>query len=44
MSMPLSSGQPLVLLSPWISYSLIYLLLSILLIALSIRAVKRADK
>jgi ABC-2 type transport system permease protein len=44
MSFSLSTGSPLILPSPWISYSVFYLLLSIILILLSVRAVKRVDK
>ena len=39
-----SSGPPLILPAPWISYSVFYLLLSVVLVSLSIRAVKRVDK
>ena len=44
MTLPLSTGGPLILPSPWISYSFFYLLFSLILILLSIRAVKRVDK
>jgi ABC-type transport system involved in multi-copper enzyme maturation permease subunit len=44
MTMPLSSGPPLVLPSPWIVYSVFCVLLSGILIMLSIRAVKRVEK
>lgn len=43
-SMTLSNGSPQILPSPWISYSVFYLLLSLLLIWLSIRAVRRVEK
>jgi hypothetical protein len=44
MSFSLSTGGPLILPSPWISYSVFYLLFSLMLILLSIRVVKRVDK
>jgi ABC-2 type transport system permease protein len=44
MALPLSTGGPLILPSPWISYSFFYLLFSVVLILLSVRAVKRVDK
>jgi ABC-2 type transport system permease protein len=44
MNLPLSTGGPLILPSPWISYSIFCVLLSALLIVLSIRAVKRVEK
>jgi len=43
-SMPLSNGNTLQLLSPWIGYVVVYVLLSVILIALSIRFVKRVEK
>ncbi len=44
MTMTLSNGSPQVLVSPWIVYSVFYLLLSLLLISLSIRFVRRVEK
>ncbi len=44
MTFSLTTGGPLVMPSPWISYSIFYLLFSIGLILLSIRVVKRVDK
>jgi ABC-type transport system involved in multi-copper enzyme maturation permease subunit len=44
MSMMLSNGTPLVLPAPWIAYAFFYILLSLLLIQLSVRAVRRVDK
>jgi ABC-2 type transport system permease protein len=44
MTLPLSTGGPLIMPATWISYSVIYLLFSVVLILLSIRAVKRVDK
>lgn len=44
MTLSAGSGPPLILPSPWISYSVFYLLLGVMLIWLSIRAVKRVDK
>ncbi len=44
MTFSLNTGGPLILPSPWISYSIFYLLFSIVLILLSIRIVKRVDK
>jgi len=44
MSMTLSNGTTITYPSPWITYTVVYLLLSLVLIWLSIRAVKRVDK
>jgi ABC-type transport system involved in multi-copper enzyme maturation permease subunit len=44
MTMTLSNGTTLTYPSPWIAYTVIYLLLSVFLIWLSVRAVKRVDK
>jgi len=44
LSMPFGGGNTLQLLSPWIGYTIVYLLLSVILIALSIRFVKRVEK
>ena len=44
MTMPLSNGTSVTYPAPWITYTVIYLLLSLLLIWLSIRTVKRVDK
>jgi ABC-2 type transport system permease protein len=44
MTFPLNTGGPLILPSPWISYSIFYLLFSAVLILLSIRVVKRVEK
>ena len=44
MTMTLSNGTSVTYLSPWIMYSIVYLLLSLFLIWLSVRAVKRVDK
>ncbi|HTP10797.1 MAG TPA: ABC transporter permease subunit [Anaerolineae bacterium] len=44
MTMTLSNGTSITYPSPWITYTLIYLLLSLLLIWLSVRVVKRVDK
>ena len=44
MTMTLSNGTVTTYPSPWIAYSIIYLLLSVFLIWLSIRTVKRVDK
>ena len=44
MTLSLSNGTSISYPSPWIAYTVIYLLLSIVLIALSVRAVKRVDK
>jgi ABC-2 type transport system permease protein len=44
MTMTLSNGTSITYPSPWIAYSVIYLLLSLVLIWLSVRAVKRVDK
>jgi ABC-type transport system involved in multi-copper enzyme maturation permease subunit len=44
MRMTLSNGTTLTYPSPWIAYTVIYLLLSVFLIWLSVRAVKRVDK
>ena len=44
MTMTLSGSRPLVLPAPWITYIFIYLLLSLLFIRLSVRAVRRVDK
>jgi hypothetical protein len=41
---PLSNGVQFTLVSPWIPYTLFYLLLSALLIWLSIRFVRRVEK
>lgn len=43
-SLPLPTGGTFLIISPWISYTLLYLLISILLIWLSIRRVKRVEK
>lgn len=43
-NVPLSGGAQIGILSPWITYSLIYLLLSVLLIWLSIRFVRKPEK
>lgn len=42
-NLPLSASGSFPILSPWISYSLIYLLFSLLLILLSIRLVKKVE-
>jgi ABC-2 type transport system permease protein len=44
MTMTLSNGTSITYPSPWITYTIIYLLLSLFLIWLSVRAVKRVDK
>jgi ABC-2 type transport system permease protein len=44
MTMTLSNGTAITYPAPWIAYSAIYLLLSLLLIGLSVRVVKRVDK
>jgi ABC-2 type transport system permease protein len=44
MTFPLSGAGSVTYPSPWIAYSVIYLLLSLILIWLSVRAVKRADR
>jgi ABC-2 type transport system permease protein len=44
MTMTLSNGTSVTYPSPWITYTVIYLLLSLCLIWLSVRAVKRVDK
>ncbi len=44
MTMTLSNGTSTTYLSPWIAYTIVYLLLSLFLIWLSVRLVKRADK
>jgi ABC-type transport system involved in multi-copper enzyme maturation permease subunit len=44
MTIPLTGGVSVTYPSPWITYTFIYLLLSLILIGLSIRAVKRVDK
>ncbi len=44
MTMTLSNGTSTTYPSPWIAYTIVYLLLSLFLIWLSIRAVKRVDK
>jgi ABC-2 type transport system permease protein len=44
MTMTLSNGTVITYPAPWVAYSVIYLLLSLLLIGLSVRAVKRVDK
>jgi ABC-type transport system involved in multi-copper enzyme maturation permease subunit len=44
MTMTLSNGTSVTYPSPWIAYTVIYLLLSVILIGLSIRAVKRVDQ
>jgi ABC-type transport system involved in multi-copper enzyme maturation permease subunit len=44
MTMTLSNGTTITYPSPWIAYTVIYLLLSVFLIWLSVRAVKRVDK
>jgi ABC-2 type transport system permease protein len=44
MTMSLSNGTSTTYPSPWIAYTIIYLLLSVSLIGLSVRAVKRVDK
>lgn len=43
-SLPFGSGRTIQLLSPWIGYTVIYLLLSVILIVLSIRFVRRVEK
>ncbi len=44
MTMSLSNGTSMTYPSPWITFSVMYLLLSVALIWLSVRAVKRVDK
>ncbi|CAG0935460.1 hypothetical protein TFLX_04301 [Thermoflexales bacterium] len=44
MTLTLSNGTSVSYPAPWIAYTVVYLLLSVLLIALSVRAVKRVDK
>jgi ABC-type transport system involved in multi-copper enzyme maturation permease subunit len=44
MTMTLSNGTIVTYPAPWVGYAVFYLLLSLLLIALSIRIVKRVDK
>jgi hypothetical protein len=44
MTVTLSNGTSISYPSPWITYTVIYLLLSVFLIWLSVRAVKRVDK
>jgi ABC-2 type transport system permease protein len=44
MTMTLSNGTSVTYPAPWIAYSVIYLLLSLVLIWLSVRAVKRVDR
>jgi ABC-2 type transport system permease protein len=44
MTMTLSNSTVITYPAPWIAYAAIYLLLSLILIALSVRAVKRVDK
>jgi ABC-type transport system involved in multi-copper enzyme maturation permease subunit len=44
MTMSLSNGTTLTYPAPWVTYAVIYLLFSLFLIMLSIRAVKRVDK
>lgn len=44
MTLPLTNGTAITYPSPWIAYTVVYLLLSICLIGLSIRVVRRADK
>ncbi len=44
MTIPLSNGTAVTYPAPWLSYTVFYLLLSVLLIALSVRAVKRVEK
>jgi ABC-type transport system involved in multi-copper enzyme maturation permease subunit len=43
-SYPLPEGETLTIISPWISYSFTYLIISFLLIWLSIRMVRRVEK
>ena len=43
-SFPVVEGQTFSIISPWISYSIYYLIISILLIWLSIRLVRRVEK
>lgn len=43
-TLPLSNGNPFPILSPWITYSLLVVLFSSLLIGLSIRWVRRAER
>ena len=44
MKIPLTSGTQFLLVSPWIGYVLFYLLLSVFLVYLSIRNVKRVER
>jgi ABC-type transport system involved in multi-copper enzyme maturation permease subunit len=44
MTIQLSNGTSLTYPAPWLSYTVFYLLLSVLLISLSVRAVKRVEK
>ena len=44
MTMTLSNGTSVTYPSPWITYTFVYLLLSLVLIWLSVRAVKRVDR
>ncbi|HSD83231.1 MAG TPA: ABC transporter permease [Anaerolineae bacterium] len=44
MNLTLSNGTSVSYPSPWIAYTIVYLVLSIILIAASIRAVRRVDK
>jgi ABC-type transport system involved in multi-copper enzyme maturation permease subunit len=43
-TLPLSNGSLFPVLSPWISYTVFYLILSLILVAISIWFVKRVDK
>jgi len=44
MTIPVTGGVSVTYPSPWITYTFIYLLMSLILIGLSVRAVKRVDK
>jgi ABC-2 type transport system permease protein len=44
MTIPLTGGVSVTYPSPWITYTVVYLLMSLLLIWLSVRVVKRVDK
>ncbi len=44
MTMSLSNGTMTIYPAPWVAYAVVYLLLSLLLVLLSIRIVKRVDK
>ncbi len=43
-TLPLSNGKLFPVIAPWVSYSLIYLVLSVVLVLVSIGLVKRTDK